>query len=87
LGLGELVTRQSKVFRRSELNRKGPQPLEAHNPKIKCLIYKMYEQARKKPAQGAQIGPDGAFKGVPFLQNDMHATVEGVGPRAAARAC
>jgi amidase len=73
LGLGELVrTRQVSP---SELVEEAIRRIEAYNPKINAVIYKMYEQARKA-AQGEV--PDGPFKGVPFLQKDMHATVAGV---------
>jgi amidase len=73
LGLAELV--RTKQVSPVELVDEAISRIEAHNPKINAVIYKMYEQARKT-AQGNL--PDGPFKGVPFLQKDMHATVEGV---------
>ena len=73
LGLGELV--HSKQISPSELVEEAISRIEAHNPEINAVIYKMYAQARKA-AQGDL--PDGPFKGVPFLQKDMHATVAGV---------
>ena len=73
LGLGELV--RTKQVSPSELVEESIRRIEMHNPKLNAVIYKMYEQARKA-AQGEV--PDGPFKGVPFLQKDMHATVEGV---------
>jgi amidase len=73
LGLGELVrTRQISPV---ELIEEAINRIEAHNPKINAVIYKMYDQARMA-AKGDL--PDSPFKGVPFLQKDMHATVEGV---------
>jgi amidase len=73
LGLGELVrTRQISPV---ELIEEAISRIEAHNPKINAVIYKMYDQARVA-AKGDL--PDSPFKGVPFLQKDMHATVEGV---------
>ena len=73
LGLGELV--RSKQVSPSELVEEAISRIEAHNPKINAVICKMYEQARRAAHEAA---PDGPFKGVPFLQKDMHATVEGV---------
>jgi len=73
LGLAELV--RTKKISPTELVEEAISRIEAHNPKINAVIYKMYAQARKA-AQGEL--PDGPFKGVPFLLKDMHATVEGV---------
>jgi amidase len=73
LGLADLV-RKKKVSP-AELVEEAISRIEAHNATINAVIYKMYEQARKV-ARGKV--PDGAFKGVPFLLKDMHATVKGV---------
>jgi amidase len=73
LGLAELV--RTKQISPTELIEEAISRIEAHNPKINAVIYRMYDQARKV-AQGKL--PDGPFKGVPFLLKDMHATVEGV---------
>jgi amidase len=73
LGLAELV--RTKQVSPAELLEEAISRIEAHNPKLNAVIYKMYGLARKA-AQGTL--PDGPFKGVPFLQKDMHATVEGV---------
>ncbi len=73
LGLAQLV--RTKQISPAELIEEAISRIEAHNPKINAIIYKMYDQARKV-AQGTL--PDGPFKGVPFLLKDMHATVEGV---------
>lgn len=73
LGLGELV--RSKQVSPSELVEEAISRIEAYTPRINAVICKMYEQAHKATLSGL---PDGPFKGVPFLQKDMHATVEGV---------
>ena len=73
LGLADLV--RTKQISAAELIEEAISRIEAHNPKINAVIYKMYDQARKV-AQGKL--PDGPFKGVPFLLKDMHANVEGV---------
>ncbi len=73
LGLAELV--RTKQILPAELVEEAISRIEAHNPKINAVIYKMYDQARVA-AKGDL--PDSPFKGVPFLQKDMHATVEGV---------
>jgi amidase len=73
LGLAELV--RTKQILSAELVEEAIRRIEAHNPKINAVIYKMYDQARVA-ARGDL--PDSPFKGVPFLQKDMHATVEGV---------
>jgi amidase len=73
LGLAELV--RMKQISPAELVEEAISRIEVHNPKINAVVYKMYDQARKV-AQGKL--PDGPFMGVPFLQKDMHATIEGV---------
>jgi len=73
LGLSELV--RTKQISPAEIVEEAISRIEAHNPTINAVIYKMYDQARKV-AQGTM--PDAPFKGVPFLLKDMHATVEGV---------
>lgn len=72
LGLAELV--HAKKISAAELIEEAISRIEAHNPKINAVIYKMYDQAR---AASKGDLPDGPFKGVPFLLKDMHATVEG----------
>ncbi len=73
LGLAELV--RNKKVSPAELLDEAISRIEARNPRLNAVIYKMYDQARK-----AALGPlpDGPFKGVPFLLKDMHATVAGV---------
>ena len=73
VGLGELV--RMKKISPGELVEEAISRIEAQNPRINAVIYKMYAQGRTA-AQGEL--PDGPFKGVPFLLKDMHATVEGV---------
>jgi len=73
LGLAELV--QAKQVSPADLLEEAISAIEAHNPKINAVIFKMYEQARKI-VQGKI--PEGPFRGVPFLLKDMHAMVEGV---------
>jgi len=73
LGLAELV--RTKQISSAELVEEAIHRIEAHNPKINAVIYKMYDQARRV-AKGDL--PDSPFTGVPFLLKDMHATVEGV---------
>ena len=73
MGLSELVL--TKQVSPSELVEEAISRIEQHNPRINAVIYKMYAQARKAAQEPL---PDGPFKGVPFLQKDMHATVAGV---------
>jgi amidase len=73
LGLGELV--RTKQVSPAELVEEAISRIEAHNPKLNAVIYKMYDQARQ--VAKADL-PDGPFKGVPYLQKDMHAMLEGV---------
>ena len=72
LGLAELV-RGGEVTP-LELVNEAISRIEAGNPAINAVIYKMYEQARPA-AQG--ILPDGPFCGVPFLVKDLGAMVAG----------
>jgi len=73
LGLGELV--RTKQVSPGELVEEAISRIEAHNPKLNAVIFKMYEQGRKAAREELA---DGSFKGVPFLQKDMHATVAGI---------
>src|SRR5512136_136863 len=73
LGLGELV--RTRQVAPADLIEEAISRIEAHNPKLNAVVYKLYDQARAA-AKGDL--PDGPFQGVPFLQKDMHATVEGV---------
>ncbi len=73
LGLAELV--RSGQVTPLELVDEAIRRIEARNPAINAVIYKMYEQARAA-AQGTV--PDGPFCGVPFLVKDLGAMVAGV---------
>src|SRR5512136_2565763 len=73
LGLGELV--RTRQVAPADLIEEAISRIEAHNPKLNAVVYKLYDQARAA-AKGDL--PDGPFKGVPFLLKDMHATVQGV---------
>jgi amidase len=73
LGLAELV--RTRQVAPADLIEEAISRIEARNPKINAVIYKLYDQARTT-AKGDL--PDGPFKGVPFLLKDMHATVQGV---------
>jgi amidase len=72
LGLAELV--RTKKISSLELVEEAISRIEAHNPSINAVNYKMYDQARK--AAQSKL-PEGPFMGVPFLQKDMHATLAG----------
>jgi len=72
LGLAELI-RKKKVSP-AELVEEAISRIETHNPKINAVVHKLYERARTA-AKGKL--PDGAFKGVPFLIKDLHATLDG----------
>jgi amidase len=73
LGLAELV-RKKKVSP-GELVEEAIARIEAHNPKLNAVVYKLYDRARTM-AQGKL--PDGPFKGVPYLMKDLIATLEGL---------
>jgi amidase len=73
LSLAELV--RTKQITPAELVEEAINRIEAHNPGINAVVYKMYEQARAA-AKGDL--PDGQFKGVPFLLKDMLSMYAGV---------
>ena len=66
LGLAELV--QAKQVTPAELLEAAIARIEAYNPVINAVIYKMYEQARMLVNHDL---PEGSFKGVPFLLKDL----------------
>ena len=72
LGLAELV--RKKEVPPIELTEEVIARIEAYNPKINAVIYKMYDQARER-AKGKL--PDGSFTGVPLLIKDALDTLEG----------
>ncbi len=73
LGLAELV-RTGQVTP-LELIEAAIMRIEASNPALNAVIYKMYDQAR---AAANGTVPDGLFRGVPFLVKDLGAMVAGV---------
>lgn len=73
LGLAELV--RSGQVTPLELIEEAIRRIEAANPALNAVIYKMYNQARTA-AQGKL--PDGIFRGVPFLHKDLGSWVAGV---------
>lgn len=73
LGLAELV--RSGQVTPLELVEEAIGRIEAANPAINAVIYKMYDQAR---AAAQSPLPDGPFSGVPFLIKDLGAMVAGV---------
>ncbi|MFB6274626.1 MAG: hypothetical protein ABEI32_00560, partial [Halothece sp.] len=73
LGLAELV--KTKQVTPTELLDAAIAHIEAYNPTINAVIYKMYEQARIGLNQGV---PEGSFQGVPFLLKDLKLMYAGV---------
>jgi amidase len=73
LGLAELV--RTRQVTPADLVEEAIRRIEAHNPKLNAIVYKMYEQARAA-AKGDL--PDGPFRGVPFLLKDLLSTYAGV---------
>ncbi len=73
LGLAELV-RTGQVTP-VELLETAIECIEACNPRLNAVVYKMYDIARAAIEAGL---PDGPFKGVPFLLKDLMSMHEGV---------
>ncbi len=73
LGLAELV--RTRQVAPADLVEEAIRRIEAHNPRLNAVVYKMYEQARAA-AKGDL--PDGPFRGVPFLLKDLLSTCAGV---------
>jgi amidase len=73
LGLAGLVAK--KEVTPLELTEEAIYRIEAYNPVINAVIYKMYDQAR---SQAKAKLPGGLFSGVPFLIKDSLDTLEGV---------
>jgi amidase len=72
LGLAELV--RAKEITPAELLDEAIARIEAYNPTINAVTYKMYEQARMSLNHDL---PEGAFKGVPFLLKDLRSMYAG----------
>ena len=73
LGLAELV--RTKQVTPAELVEQAIHRIDADNPRLNAVVYKMYDQARA--AANSDL-PDGPFKGVPFLLKDLISTYAGV---------
>ncbi len=73
IGLANLV--KKGVVSPAELLDAAIERIEARNPQVNAVIYKMYDQAR---AAIHQKIPSGSFSGVPFLLKDLLADYAGV---------
>ncbi|MBI4596542.1 MAG: amidase [Candidatus Tectomicrobia bacterium] len=73
LTLAEMV--RTKQVTALQLVEEAISRIEARNPNLNAVIYKMYDQAHST-AKGDL--PDCLFKGVPFLLKDLIATYEGI---------
>jgi len=80
LGLAALV--RTKHVTPAELVEEAISRIEKVNPQLNAVIYKMYDLARQA-AEGDL--PDGPFKGVPFLLNDLAVAYAGVPLRSGSR--
>jgi amidase len=72
IGLAELV--RNREVQPIELVEETIARIEAHNPAINAIVYKLYDSARAA-ARGELTGP---FAGVPFLIKDLGVTLAGV---------
>lgn len=72
LGLANLV--KTGVISPNELLEVAIERIEALNPKVNAVIYKMYDEARTAIKNGL---PQGLFYGVPFLLKDFSANYAG----------
>src|ERR1700761_3264621 len=72
LGLAELVAR--KQVTPAELTEAAIERIERHNPTLNAVVYKGYDDARRRAAGEL---PDGPFRGVPFLIKDLGMPVAG----------
>lgn len=72
LGLAELV--RSREITPLELVEEAIRRVEAVNPQLNAVIYKMYDHARERALGPLPAGP---FTGVPFLLKDLLASYEG----------
>jgi amidase len=72
LGLAELVA--NKAVTPLELTEAAIARIEQHNPTLNAVVYKGFDDARKRAAGDL---PDGPFRGVPFLIKDLGMPVAG----------
>lgn len=73
IGLAELI--RKRQVSPAELVEAAIERIEARNPEINAVVYKMFDQAR---AVAQENLPDGPFKGVPFLLKDLSSALAGV---------
>lgn len=73
LGLAELV--RSRQVSAAELVEEAIRRVEAHDPELGALVFRMFDAAREAARSGP---PEGPFQGVPFLVKDLLSTVAGV---------
>ncbi len=73
IGLAQLI--RDGVLTPKELVTAAIERIEALNPALNAVIYKMYDLAL---AAANQSLPSGIFKGVPFLLKDLHTDYAGV---------
>ncbi len=81
VGLAQLI--RNKEIKPSELLEQAISRLEAYNPRIGAVIYKMYDEAQKSIESGLSDGP---FRGVPFLLKDLKTQYQGVPMQNGSRA-
>ncbi|HQG32273.1 MAG TPA: amidase family protein, partial [Deltaproteobacteria bacterium] len=81
LGLAELV-RKGQVSA-EELCEEAVSRIDALNPVLNAVIYRMYDHARESIRRGL---PDGPFTGVPFLIKDLVSSYAGVPMNKGSRA-
>jgi amidase len=72
LGLAELVA--SRQVTPAELVEAAIERIERHNPTLNAVVFKGYDDARKRAAADL---PQGPFRGVPFLIKDLGMQVAG----------
>ena len=72
LGLAELV--RKRAVTPAELVEAAIERIERHNPTLNAVVYKGYDDARRRAASDL---PDGPFRGVPFLIKDLGMPVAG----------
>jgi len=72
LGLAELVAKRAVTP--AELVEAAIERIERHNPTLNAVVYKGYDDARRRAAGDL---PDGPFRGVPFLIKDLGMPVAG----------
>lgn len=72
VGLAKLI--QSNEVKQEEVLEEAIKRIEGLNPSLNAVIHKMYEQGRRKLAEGGLCGP---FAGVPMLLKDITQEIEG----------